>query len=191
MTTGSTNLRIAASAHRRDVVQLYGMYRAYVIHEDTLIGQRTQRMLLVQGALFTAAGTIFGKMFSDIQPYLGNPAVCHNHAAQIWAYTAALVIVDATGILAAYLSRGALKAAADAVEHLTRKWLATNRTWKKAGKATARDIGLPGLRGGGSRLVHDRGQLHILIMPAYLMTLWAVMLVALAYAGWKFSYCLY
>jgi hypothetical protein len=190
VTAAPADSNIAANAHRRDVLQMYGIYRAYVIHEDTLIGQRTQRMLLVQGALFTAAGATFGKMFTDIQPYLGNPAVCHTHAAQAWAYTTALVIVDITGILAAFLSRGALKAAADAVEHLTKKWLATNRAWKKAGKATARELSLPGLRGGGSRLVHDRGQLHILIMPAYLMTLWGALLIALAYAGWHFRYCL-
>ncbi len=177
------------AAHKRDALHLYGVYRAYIIHEDTLISQRTQRMLLVQGTLFTAWGAMFGKVFGDIEPALLYPDCCQTVSAHTLLYGISLAAITTTGILAAHLSRGALRAAADAVDLLDKKWLATNELWKSEGLLTAEQMHLPGLRGGGARKVHDKGQLHILLMPIYLMTLWTVLLIALIVVACKLRHC--
>jgi len=179
-----------AARHRHKVFELYDVYRSYLIHEDTLIGQRTQRMLLVQGALFTAAGAVLGRLFEAFgQPSPKNPP-CPVHPRQAAVYAGCLLLLAVTGILAAFLSRGALKAAADAAAFLNDQWTRINQSWKDAGELSSRELHLPGLQGAGAPAVHDRGQLHVILMPAFLMALWAASMIGLGVAVWHFRGCL-
>src|SRR5271170_2283541 len=62
-TKQGTSLKLSPT-RVREIFRLYKIYRDYVTHEDVLINQRLQRMLIIQGFIFAATGALLSR-FGD------------------------------------------------------------------------------------------------------------------------------
>jgi len=151
-----------------DVVRLYEIYRSYVIHEDTLIHERSQRMLIIQGALLTAAGALQAKLlelFDKVQPFDPVKRELPPELLPIAVLALSSLLIAVSGYLAARSLRASLGAARDATRALVDRW----------GEVHAGHVGaaaLPKLVGGGHEDAHERGLRYIDHLPNFFMYVW-------------------
>jgi hypothetical protein len=155
--------------------ELWHLYRDYVIREDTLINDRFQRMLIIQGFLITSFGIAAGACGKAFLDFFDN---CSKAATGwVWvircagpAFCAAFALITAaTGALSAFMVKDGLEAAQEALDLLQARW--------NSYKEEADEVGLPGLRGAGSQWIHQRGHRHIVSFPTYLGIIWLVICV--------------
>jgi len=161
----------ALSASRiREIFRLYTIYRNYVMHEDLLISQRLQRMLIIQGFVFAATGSLlsnFGEALASTGD--GQSAISDlvPRLAPTLVYGGFLLVLAISGALTAYVAQGSLSAAIGALKNLRRLWAAS------VTKEERQFVHLPGIQGGGSKKIHRRGNRHIVWLPRFFMAVWA------------------
>ena len=178
-----------------DIFRLWDVHRTYVVREDTLINERFSRLTTIQGFLITAYGVAaaaYGKTFMD---FLGN-CMAGPQSGAIWILRCAAppicaafaLLTAAMGALSTYRATDSILAAREALDTLRTRW--------ERYRPAAEKLGIPGLQGAGSELIHDRGHAHAVALPRYLgiiwSSIWLVTLVALGfaiYAGiWKLAW---
>jgi hypothetical protein len=158
--------------HGIKVTELWELYRSYVIREDTLINDRFSRLTTIQGFLIVAYGgaaAAFGKTFMD---FLSN-CMAGPQGGLIWYLRCAepsicgsfALLTAILGALSTYHARDAILAAEEALEKL-------RTDWERYSPASER-LGIPGLQGAGSVLIHDRGHRHATSLPSYMGVVWA------------------
>jgi hypothetical protein len=165
----------------RDIFRLYQIYRTYVVREDVLISQRLQRMLLIQGFMFAAAGTLLSR-FGDALAASGSASQAHLVVSDWWprinpliVYGGFLLIVAFTGALTAYIARDGLEAANEAHKHLQKLWDAAVTEEEMA------KVCLPGIRGGGSKKIHKHGKRHIIWLTQWFIFVWICISIVLLF----------
>jgi hypothetical protein len=167
------------------ILDYWKVYRDYVEHEDELINQRLQRLLIIQGFLFAAFGEVITK-FVDAKAsnfsfqFAGNWFDCLLGIPSTWLMLTFCIVLAATGGFSAFKVMDALAAASHALDALEEAWAAL---------ISCHTIyGFPGLRGGGAPKAHERGLGHVRFVAGWFLTIWAVvgvvLLVTLVFQIW-------
>ena len=143
-----------------EALQIYGVYRDYIKHEDELIHQRLSWNLTLQGLLFTAYGVIFNMLDNAS----GDPTVkAHLH------YTPCVFPV--VGALVAFFSLLSILAAQDSLNGLRVEWREPARQIDKE----VVEI-LPELTGAGQLFANRWGKLPQIGIPIVIIAAWCVLL---------------
>jgi hypothetical protein len=164
-----------SSDHANAVFRLWREYRNYCVHEDTLINHRLQRILIIQGFLFAAEGTLLPKL-CDLFTYLPpsppqtaslSGAPLHPHLIQLFLYSFFSLLVAICGAATARIIQPALRAACNATDTLEERW-------NDVGREDANKLGIPELRGGGHSDAQLLGVNHVLRMPVLFQWVWLI-----------------
>jgi len=137
-------------------LDLYRAYRGYVEHEDELINQRVQRLILSHGGLLSASALIITRITVENRCLL----------------IAAIAIIAAAGVRLGFLQRMAIIAAFDAINSLTEKW---DRCCKQDPYSSCKDL-LPELVGGGAKGAHEAANDAVKGLIYLVLTIWLLSL---------------
>jgi hypothetical protein len=195
--TGSSEAEIGRTstdsqqAHR----ELYGIYRAYIQHEDELTHRRLGWNLAAQGFLFTAYGFIFSKtgdLWKAVSDMIAMPIAAEASAEahskllstaiepllrELFSINIAIVTLAIVGIGIAAVSWIGTRAAHDAIQELVNHWHELHPEYGLRRGATRhgpKDVRLPGLIGGGSLSAERYGFKVTGFVPALVILAWAM-----------------
>ncbi len=110
---------------RKEILELWDVFRKYVEHEDLLLNQRVSRMLVVQGVMFAAAGAVLTEVIktaAQMRPTHAPPPATWLPFGPLTGYVGFLAIVAAAGAVNAWLSKVEIGAADRALHGLEDRW---------------------------------------------------------------------
>ena len=167
------------------IVELYQVYRSYVVHEDNLIGHRLERWLSVQAFLFAASAAVLNKL-TDSFPKLVKPYTVASTQDQILRYVtvptpatvqfslavfiqlmfllSSLVFLAYAGVRTASIVLNALASAEQAHKNLGEHFSANF-------KQAAFELHLPALHGGGE-LEGPAAKSYATELPTFFRRIW-------------------
>jgi hypothetical protein len=146
---------------------LYQAYRSYVEHEDELINQRIQRLILSHGGLLSAAVLIITRWTTENR----------------LMFTILIVVIAMAGIRLGYLQWKAIDAAFDAITWLIKGW---NRCCEREPHRSCQAL-LPGLVGGGEEGTHKDANGAVIGLIHLVLMIWILALaLCLLYFGKTF-----
>lgn len=169
-----------------ELLTYYERIRGYVVHEDDLISSRLTWSLTVHGFLFAAFGILASKIVDLLDEInKSHDLIAPQHAEYVVIALIALSFVVALiGAVVGYLSREAITAAHNALQHLFAIVHAEGVLQLPApGPAAVIPAGsllLPCIIGGGDRGAHTEGaQLYYLKLPLLMTVVWLLIMAAL------------
>ena len=164
-------------------LQLYGAFRDYVQHEDSLTNNRLNWNFTIQGFLFFSWVYCLQKL-ADLKVALVNLGLKQGDpnyvALNNFAHDThkAMLIIGCLGFsISTSIFLGAF-GAQRAIGKIEKKWLSQNPEYKpKPGKSDTNGPDLPGLIGGGSPLAHWLGFGAPIAIPVVFVVAWFFLLI--------------
>jgi hypothetical protein len=141
-----------------DPVELYGVYREYVKHEDELINRRQSWNLTLQGFLFAAYGVILQVATNP----KSDPSVIVHFKQLVYVFPALGALVGIQVLVSIY-------AAQAAIGGLKKQW----KTISRRINCSSREL-FPELTGGSRRSANMLGKIPQLGIPGVIFIAWMV-----------------
>jgi hypothetical protein len=139
-------------------LELYRVYRGYVEHEDELINQRVQRLILSHGGLLSAAALLITRLIMEYRHLLVD----------------IIAGIAVAGIVLGSLQWKAINAAFSAMETLIEDW---NKCCQQDPYLSCKAL-LPKLVGGGAKKAHPDANAAVMGLIYLVLTIWILSLVA-------------
>ncbi len=164
------------------ILERYRAFRSYIEHEDRLTGDRLNRTLVVHGFLLASYGFLVQARVSSAM-CLAPAQHCSSESVPymqviLLLTSVMLPVIAAMGIFTTLSARQGVGAAKRAVISVREKWPDYDHDYLQM-----KELGLPGLTGGGDPEVNGRGEGSTKRLLRYLLYLWLLVLFISAYGA--------
>lgn len=149
----------------KEDLRVYEMYRAYIVHEDDVVNQRTTWSITIQFFTIATLGFSYQKRMEIVSNF------CINHIQTpfvhdfLTRFDRFMMILAVFGCAVSFISGLSAYAAQRAIKSIRASWKATSS------KHTEYQI-FPALTGGGDRQAHILGHLWALVLPIFFVVFW-------------------
>ena len=158
---------------QEDNETIYGVYRAYIEHEDELVHQRTTSLVTIQSFVLATFGFTYQKKYEVAARLLEANKTPADLGSIVNEYNGFLLALALVGIATSFIAWRSIRAAITAIYHLRDKWVQVSRDMP----ATH----LPGITGGGSAEASKAGVSLASWAPLFLLGFWATTLFVLLF----------
>jgi hypothetical protein len=133
-------------------LELYRVYRSYVEHEDELINQRVQRLILSHGGLLSASALIVTRLTTENRCF----------------FLGIIALIAVAGVVLGLLQRMAINAAFSAMDSLNGRW----NTQREQDPYSSCKTLLPELVGGGADGAHEKANAAVKGLIYLVLIIW-------------------
>lgn len=151
-----------------DPIDLYRIYRDYIVHEDNLVNHRVGWFIQLHSFLIASYTILVASLIASFFPE-GPSRVPAEGVQSVACFV--LLAISATGFMSSVAADSSIKAASKAVRNL-------EAHWERVAKELAGDSGLPGITGGGNVDIRNRGGRFHDWLPTGFMILWVLSISA-------------